>query len=392
MGKESNIPEIKTSIPGPKAQQWIKRYKAVFGSSTDTFIEKAEGCTFQDVDGNKFLVFAQSSNIAGFSNMEILKAVESQLKKNVTRPARGSSPILIEFVEKLLQKLPRRLQNGRVNFTASGTESVELAITFARAYSGKPIIISYHDSHHGFIGTPYQVSGDQKIKRTWPARISDIIQVPYPKCYRCPFNQNSTNCDLLCLSYLEGTIETAALPEQIAALLFEPILVNGGLYVPPEKYVKGIEKLCKDNDILLIIDEVYTGIGKSGNFLAVEQWGITPDILCLGKALGGGFPLAAVVTKREITDDTLGGVKFTSTFSGNLVACSTGLATINYLEKNRLDVNAVEIGDYFMKLLNELGQERRRIGDVRGMGLLIGLDIVEDRNSGKPNGTRARAV
>lgn len=225
---------------------------------------------------------------------------------------------------------------------------MELAIAFARAYSNKPIIISYHDSHHGYIGTPYQVSGDHKIKKTWPAKISDRIHVPYPKCYRCPFKQDSTNCDLLCLSYLESTIETAALPEQIAAPLFEPILVNGGMYVPPEEYMKGILKLCKENDILLIMDEVYTGIGKSGKFLATEHWGITPDILCVGKALGGGFPLAAAVTKREITDETLGGVRFTGTFSGNLVACSTGLATINYLEKNFLDSNAIEIGNYLM--------------------------------------------
>jgi 4-aminobutyrate aminotransferase-like enzyme len=196
----------------------------------------------------------------------------------------------------------------------------------------------------------------------------------------------------MCLNYLESTIETAALPEQIAALLFEPILVNGGMYVPPANYMKGIVKLCKDNDILIIMDEVYTGVGKSGNFLTVEQWGITPDILCLGKALGGGFPLAAVVTKREITDDTLGGVKFTSTFSGNLVACSTGLATINYLEKTHLDSNAIEIGNYLMKSLKDLGQERRRIGDVRGMGLLIGLDIVEDKDNGRPDGIYATNI
>lgn len=390
MTEKKHLPEIKTPIPGPKTQSWIKRYHDVFGSPSHISIDSAEGCTFHDVDGNRFLVLAQSTDIAGYSNREILEAAEKQLKKNVARAA--GSPILIEFTEKLLGKLPKELQKGRVNFASSGTETVELAISFARAYTGRPIIISYHDSHHGFIGTPYQVSGDPRIKSTWPAKISDIIHVPYPKCYRCPFKQHSSDCDLLCLDYLNNTLETVALPDQIAALLFEPILVNGGMYVPPKKYMKGITKLCRDNDILLIMDEVYTGIGKSGKFLTMEHWNITPDILCLGKALGGGFPLAAVVTKREITDETLGGVRFTGTFSGNLVACSTGLATLNYLEKNQLDVNAMEVGNYLMESLKELGEEKKHIGDVRGMGLLIGLDLVEDKYNGGPDGSYATVI
>lgn len=347
--KNGTLPEIITTIPGHKAQQWMKRYQKLFGKPPHLTIDKAEGSFFYDVDGNKFLVLAQASNIAGFSNRDIIEAAEIQLKKNVSRAT--GSPILVEFTEKLLEKLPVKLQNGRVNFCASGTETVELAISFARAYTGKPIILSYHDSHHGYIGTPYQVSGDPRIKATWPGRISDTIHIPYPKCYRCLFKQYPSNCDLLCLDYLHSTIESVAPADHIAALLFEPILVNGGMYLPPEEYMKKLVKLCKENNILIIMDEVYTGVGKTGNFLAVDHWNITPDILCLGKALGGGFPLATVVTKQEITDDTLGSVKFTGTFSGNLVACATGLATLNYMEKERLDENAAKVGDYMKQSL-----------------------------------------
>ena len=390
MTEKKQLPKIITSIPGPKTQSWIKRYYDVFGSHSDISIESAEGCTFQDVDGNRFLVLANSTDIAGYSNHKILGAAEKQLKKNISRAA--GSPILIEFTEKLLGKVPKALRTGRVNFTSSGTETVELAISLARAYTGRPIIISYHDSHHGFIGTPYQVSGDPRIKSTWPAKISDIIHIPYPKCYRCPFKLHYSDCDLLCLDYLHNTLETVVLPDQIAALLFEPILVNGGMYVPPKKYMEGIVKLCRDNGILLIMDEVYTGIGKSGKFLTMEHWNITPEILCIGKAIGGGFPLSAVVTKREVTDETFGGVRFTGTFSGNLVACSTGLATLNYLEEKQLDVNAMEVGNYLMESLKDISEEKKRIGDIRGMGLLIGIDLVEDKDSKVADGSYATII
>ena len=156
--------------------------------------------------------------------------------------------------------------------------------------------------------------------------------------------------------------------------------------------MKRLVKICIDNNILIIMDEVYTGVGKTGNFLTVDHWNITPDILCLGKALGGGFPLATVVTKQEITDDTLGSAKFTGTFSGNLVACATGLATLNHMERERLDENAAKVGKYLKQSLQALSEEKNQIGDVRGLGLLIGLDLVKNKNTHKPDGAYATII
>jgi 4-aminobutyrate aminotransferase-like enzyme len=307
-------------------------------------------------------------------------------------PRVTASPPLIEFTEKLLGWMPGNLKNGRVNYAASGTEAVELAVSFARANTKRPIIISYHDSHHGYIGTPYQLSGDPRIKQAWPPKISDIIHIPYPKCYRCPFKASYPSCDILCLHYLENVIETAALPGQIAALIIEPVLVNGGLYVPPKDYVKGLADICDTNGILLIVDEVYTGVAKSGRFLVIDHWDLKPDILCLGKALGGGFPLATVVTRRDITDHTLGSVRFTGTFTGNPVACSAGIATLEYVEKNNLMNHVTKVGGYLIEALKNLSERKIQIGEVRGCGLLLGVDLVEDKDTKKPAGDYASYI
>ncbi|MFC1803126.1 aspartate aminotransferase family protein [Thermoproteota archaeon] len=391
MKNKKFLPSILTTLPGPKTKEWVDRYTKSFGGRPPRIsVDKAYNCIYEDPDGNQFLVFAQASTIAGFSNPFIIKAANNQIVKNIPRTT--AAPVLIEFNEKLLRYLPGKLQDGRVNYSASGTEAVELAVYLARSYTGKSIILSYHDSHHGYIGTPYQLSGDPNIKKTGAGRITDIIHVPYPKCYRCPFKQEYPDCGILCLDYLNNVIETAALPEQIAGILFEPILVNGGMYLPPSEYMKGLVELCHNNSILLIMDEVYTGIGKSGRFLAIDHWKLTPDILCLGKALGGGFPLATVVTSKEITDVTRGGTRFTGTFTANLVACSAGIATLDILDKSNLSEKAEKIGNYLMKELRSLAENKKHIGDVRGKGLLIGIDIVEEKETKKPSSTIAKEI
>ena len=222
--------------------------------------------------------------------------------------------------------------------------------------------------------------------------MSDVVYIPYPTCYRCPFKTQYQDCDLLCLRYIEEVLETVALPEHVAGLIIEPILVNGGLYIPPDEYMKGVMDICQKNEILLIADEVYTGVGKSGKFLVMDHWDITPDLLCLGKAIGGGFPLAVVVTRREITDIARGGVRFNGTFSGNLVACAAGIATIKYVEKNHLIENARKMGEYIIKSFRDMSKRKSMIGDVRGKGLLIGIELVTDKVTKEPASEDASKV
>lgn len=382
--KKINLPDVKTSLPGPKSIKIREKYSEFFGavSVPKVAISKAYGCIMQDVDDNKFLSFSQAASVTGYSNPEIIDASIQQLRKMSIRGS--ASPTVLAYTEKLLSILPGELGRGRVNYVVSGTEAVELSVLLAREYTKRPIILSYRDSHHGYMGTPFQLSGDPRIKRSWTAKFSDIVYIPYPKCYRCEFQQQYPDCDVFCLRYLSNIFETVAPPSQIAGLVIEPILVNGGLYVPPDEYMLEIGDLCQRNGIQLVVDEVFTGFGKSGKLFTFEHWDISPDILLLAKAMGGGFPLAAVVTKREVTDVVRGGVKFTGTFQANLVACAAGMATIDYIEKKGLLENACKIGDYLIETLKELSEKKITIGDVRGKGLLIGVDLVKDKETKAP--------
>jgi len=381
------LPYIHTTLPGPKSSLLIQEYDRCLGARTRPrmVVEKAHGCIVEDVDGNRFLVLSESVHVTGYSTCEIMTASIDQIRRIVTHVHRPSASSL-EFAKLLLSRLPGELSRGRVTYCVSGTEAVTLAVSLAREYTNRNVVLSYQDSHHGYIGEPFQLSGDPRIKKNWTARISDIVHIPYPTCYRCPFKREYPNCDLLCLAYLENIFETVVFPDQIAGLIIEPILVNGGFYIPPEEYVTGIVDICQRNEIQLIIDEVYTGLTKTGRFLASQYWGITPDILCLGKAIGGGLPLSAVVAKRRIADSIQWRGGSSATLAGSSVACAAGIAVMEYVEKHRLDENAKKVGNVLIKAFRDLSQRKTMIGDVRGRGLLIGIDLVKDKKTKKPAG------
>jgi 4-aminobutyrate aminotransferase len=385
------LPRIVTEVPGPNSRRLTERYRKIFGErgAPIVAVEKGFGCIKEDVDGNRFLDFAQSLCAAGYSNPDIIEASRRQLHEMIPRDK--GAEVLLGFTETVLSRLPGELCEGRINLVVSGSEAVELAVHLAREYTKRPLILSYLDSHHGHVGTLFELSGEIGID-VWRAKLSDIVHIPYPTCYRCAFNQEYPGCDMLCLGYIENIFETIAQPDQFAGILMEPILLNGGVYIPPEEYMEGITDICRKHDILFVADEVYSGMGASGEFLAVDYWGITPDILCLGKALGGGYPIAAVATRREITDETRGGVVFTGTFAGNLVGCAAGKATLDHIEKNDLIRNARDLGSYMLKSLRTISNGKESIGDVRGKGLTIGFELVKDKATKEPDPEEAFTV
>lgn len=387
--KKSILPEIKTKLPGPKSKLILERYTKLFNvNMTNKMVaNKAYGCIVEDVDGNKFLNFSELLCVAGYSSPGIVNASIEQTKKMIPR---GPAAIpFLESAELLLTNLPGELGQGRVNFCVSGTETVELALSLARAYTKRPVIISYLGSHHGLIGNPNQISSDPRIKKYWTPQISNNIQIPYPTCYRCPFKHEYPECDLFCLEYLKNNIETVVIPEQVAGIILEPIQIHNGVFLPPDEYVTGIVDICKKHGIQLIFDEVFTGFGKSGKFLGLNYWNIDPDIVCLGKAMGGGFPLSAIVTKREVTDNTRKGgpllhTRVTGSFAGNSVACIASIETMKYMEKHQLMKNAQKIGGFLMNTFRKFSVQKNSIGDIRGRGLLIGVDLVKDKETKEP--------
>lgn len=385
------LPRIVTEVPGPKSRRLAERYRNIFGErgAPTIAVEKGLGCIKEDVDGNRFLDFAQSLCAVGYSNPDVVEASKRQLQEMIPRDKGAEA--LLGFTETVLRMLPGELREGRMNLVVSGSEAVDLAVHLARDYTKRPLILSYLDSHHGHVGTLFELSGEIGID-VWRAKLSDIVHIPYPTCYRCPFNQEYPGCDMLCLGYIENIFETIARPDQFAGILMEPILLNGGVYIPPEEYMEGIMDICRKHGILFVADEVYSGMGSSGEFLAVNHWGITPDILCLGKALGGGYPIAAVATRREITDETRGGVVFTGTFAGNLVGCAAGKATLDYIEKNDLIRKTRELGSYMLESLGSISEGKQSIGDVRGRGLTIGFELVKDKSTKEPDPEEALSV
>ena len=373
---DMDLPHVNTSLPGPKSAPLVNRYIECFGTrrggvEPKFVVDKAYGCTIDDLDNNRFLVFSESCHVAGYCLTEIVDASIAQTRSLTSHRGLGTFVPVLECAELLLSKLPGDLSRGRLTYCASGTEAVELAVSLARRYTKRPIILSYHDSHHGFIGTPFELSGDPRIKRGVSAKVSDIIHIPYPTCYRCPFSARYPDCGLVCLRHIESVFEAVLPADQVAGLIIEPVLVNGGSYVPPEDYMKGIVDICRRNEILLIADEVFTGFGKTGKFMAVEHWGIVPDILCLGKAMGGGFPLSAVITKRNVTDDVQGGAGFIGTFAGNPVACAASIATVKYIEEHHLTDKAEKMGKYLVDSIWEISKMKSSIGDVRGKGCYL---------------------
>ena len=385
------LPRIVTEVPGPKSRRLAERYRNIFGErgAPTIAVEKGLGCIKEDVGGNRFLDFAQSLCAVGYSNPDVVEASKRQLQEMIPRDKGAEA--LLGFTETVLRMLPGELREGRMNLVVSGSEAVDLAVHLARDYTKRPLILSYLDSHHGHVGTLFELSGEIGID-VWRAKLSDIVHIPYPTCYRCPFNQEYPGCDMLCLGYIENNFETIARPDQFAGILMEPILLNGGVYIPPEEYMEGIMDICRKHGILFVADEVYSGMGSSGEFLAVNHWGITPDILCLGKALGGGYPIAAVATRREITDETRGGVVFTGTFAGNLVGCAAGKATLDYIEKNDLISKTRELGSYMLESLGSISEWKQSIGDVRGRGLTIGFELVKDKSTKEPDPEEALSV
>ena len=200
------------------------------------------------------------------------------------------------------------------------------------------------------------------------------------------------NCSLRCIDYFKELFLSFS-PDKIAGILFEGIPANGGVLVPPNDYYQQLQSLSEKNGIQLIDDEVFSGFGKTGKFLAVDHWDITPDIVCLGKSMGGGFPISAVATRSEIidkcmflSDGTLG------SFSGSIVSCAATLATIETMEKDELLSNASNLGNYLLKRLHELSEKIDLIGDVRGRGLMIGIELVKDRESKEPAIKEAETV
>ncbi|MBU4179930.1 MAG: aspartate aminotransferase family protein, partial [Actinobacteria bacterium] len=303
----------------------------------------------------------------------VKKAVCSQLEKMMHC---GFSDFYAEMPVKLAEKLCAMTGYDKVFLSNSGAEAVEAAMKLAFWYTKRSSMIAFYRAFHGRTLGALSLSGSKRRhKEHFPSL--RVIHSHYAYCYRCPLNLEYPGCGVACVEEIERTIFKRELsPEDTAAIAVEPIQGEGGFIVPPVEFHKELRRICNDNDVLLIADEIQSGGFRTGKFMAMENFGVRADIVCMSKSIGGGIPLGATLSTDKIMSWEPGA--HANTFGGNLLAAAGGLATLEFMESSKLGDKAVEKGNYIMKRLNELKDEYPLIGDVRGIGLMIGAELVEE--------------
>ncbi len=385
-----SVPCISTDLPGPRSKELMARKSLTFmrpesPSKRGLAVKRSYNAMVEDLDGNAFLSFSASINAVGFNHPKVIEAVQKQLQTSLG--GAGQSVPFIEYAEKLRKWLPGELSDGKIGYTATGSEAIDLMTRLARDYTKKRIIISYHGLNFGE-GTidcsRLAGVGKHMFKGGLSPLITEVLYAPWPYCYRCPIGHNFENCKLMCLSYFREIFESYY-PEEIVGIIIEGLPANSGVLAPPPGYLQGLRKICDENGILLLVDEVFSGFGKTGKFLSVENWDIVPDIVCLGKSMGGGLPISAVATSSDIIDKSGSIARGTvGSFSGNVVSCAAAIATLEVMGEEKLLEKASRQGLMIRQRLNELSERFENIGDIRGIGFMIGIELVEDRETKAP--------
>jgi 4-aminobutyrate aminotransferase len=310
----------------------------------------------------------------------VVEAIKKQADKSVHI---ASADFYHEPVGKLAERLSKLAPgtNGKRTFFAnSGTEAVEAAFKLARYNKRKPRMIAFMGAFHGrTMGSLSLTCSKLNQRRYFAPLVPEVTHVPYAHCYRCPFNLTYPKCDIACVTYIdEEILQKVAPADEVAAIFVEPIQGEGGYIVPPPEYFPRLKALAEKYGILLVMDEVQSGMGKTGKMFAMEHWNVTADIVTVAKALASGLPLGACIASQELMTWEPG--SHSTTFGGNIIACVASLATIDLLE-NGLVENAAKMGDYIMKHLKRMMGQHETIGDVRGKGLMIGIEFVKDRKT-----------
>ena len=353
--------------------------------------ERGKGAYLIGSDGKEYLDFSSGWGVAttGYNHPRIVDAVNKQMHKLSFAPTisviNEESVILAEMLTELVPG------NGRksVWFGHSGSDANEFVAKIIPIATGKSKLLTFIGSYHGQTMGSYAMSGHPAQNKFTGS--GNVVKLPYPDCYRCPYEKKKPSCGLFCLSYIEDYIfKTIAPPEQIGAIEIEAIQCDGGDIVPADGFLQGLQRFCKMYDMLFIIDEVKIGLGRTGKMFGFEHWGVEPDLVILAKPLGSGQPISAVVGDKNIMDAGVCMHLFTT--AGNPVGCAAAIETLNVIRDEKLMENAKETGAYFKQELEKLKDKCEIIGDVRGKGLVLGVDLVKDKRTRAPNPQAAAQV
>ena len=390
--------QIKTAIPGPKSIGLAARREAAvprgLSHATPVYVARAQDAWIEDVDGNRFLDFAGGIGClnVGQRNPAVISAIESQLNNFLHTCVQVTAyEEYIRLAERMNRITPGNFAKKTL-FVNSGAEAVENAVKIARAHTGRPGIIAFEDGFHGrTMMTLALTSKTHPYKAGFAPFPSDVYRVPYAYCYRCSYSLKYPSCDIFCARHLEDTFKRLVAAEDVAAVIAEPVLGEGGFVTPPPEFFRIIMDICHKHGVLFIVDEVQSGFGRTGKMFASEHYGIEPDLVVTAKSLGGGLPLAAVTGRAEIMDAPgpggLGG-----TFAGNPLSCAAANAVLDCFEKDTLLDRANEIGNQFQRRAKGWQSRFEVIGEVRGLGGMQAIELVKSRDSRQPAAEETKKI
>jgi 4-aminobutyrate aminotransferase len=355
---------------------------------TDIAFERGEGSFLYDFEGKRYYDFVAgiATMSVGHNHPRVVAAIRDQAGKLLHGAAHvGYMQPYVEILEKLLSLAPSPIREGKGMLSNSGSEAVESAIKLARAVSGRSMVLAFMDAFHGRpMGALALTASSSGYRKHLAPLLVGVEHVPYPYCYRCPFghkNHTREDCCGQWRNFIQMTLDKLVHPDDLAAIIVEPIIGEGGYIVPPDDFLKTLREVCDRTGALLIADEVQTGMGRTGRWYGTEHWDVAPDIIALGKAIGGGLPLGATLARADLMD-AWWPAAHGSTFGGNPLACRAGLESIAIIEEENLLENAARVGDHIQGCFQERRKDMAILGDVRGKGLMVGVELVN--HQGEP--------
>jgi 4-aminobutyrate aminotransferase/(S)-3-amino-2-methylpropionate transaminase len=383
--------ELRTAIPGPRSKAILERKDRVIADPLSIYlpivVAEGRGATLTDVDGNTFIDFTGGVGClnVGHSHPKVVEAAQEQLTHFAhTDFTVVPYEVYVTLAERLIAVSPFT-GPAKAAFFNAGTEAVENAIKFARSYTGRPAVIVFEGAFHGrTLLSMTMTSKTHPYKAGLGPFAPEVYRVPFAQDYRGPDTRTA-------LAALERALITQVAAEQVAAIVIEPVQGEGGFVVAPRDFMAGIRRICDEHGIVMVVDEVQTGYGRTGKMFAIEHYGIEPDLMTVAKSIAGGLPLSAVVGKAEIMDappdSAIGG-----TYVGNPVAQAAALAVLDVFEDENLVERAQQIGERIRERMVSWQERVEQIGDVRGLGAMLAIEFVRDRDSKEPNPELATAV
>ncbi len=379
------MPYEKMNVPGPKARAILARDAANISPSYPRdypfVMDHGRGTEVWDVDDNRYLDFAAGIAVVatGHAHPAVVRAIQEQAEKFIHISSDFYHERWVELGEKLVDIRPFK-EPALCFMTNSGTEAVEAAIKLARYHTGRPRFIGFHGGFHGrTMGALAFTSSKAVQRRGFLTGMGGVTHVPFPNTYRPRLAYDPARGDYgdAVVDYIEDVIFTYECPpDDVAAILVEPIQGEGGYVIPPDSFFPRLRRMCDKHGILLIVDEVQSGMGRTGKMFAIEHWGVEPDIVCIAKGIASGMPLGAMLARKSVMNWPPGA--HGNTYGGNPLSCAAASATIDLLQGGLLE-NAATVGQYTLEALEEIAARHPSIGEVRGKGLMIGVEFVKDR-------------